>query len=91
MKGLSSRIIELVKDKVVADFPELKGVEPSCSRKTLEAGIADRLEVSLPKRAGAVYVLTFRKDMPLEDVRLPRVVRATVTADGRILKVSVSK
>jgi hypothetical protein len=91
MKRLSLRVIELVKQKVVADFPELRGVEPSCSRKTLEAEIADRLEVSLPKKAEAVYVLTFRKDIPLEDVRLPRVVRATVTDEGKILKVSVSK
>lgn len=91
MNELSSGVIELVKRKVVVDFPELAGVEPVCRLKKIETGIAEKLNVALPKKVEEVYVLTFRKEIPAEGLRLARVVRATVTRRGKVLKVTVSK
>lgn len=91
MKRLSSNIIELVKKKVVKDFPELADVEPTCSLKKTEPGIAERLNVSLPKRVEEVWVLTFRKEIPAEGLQLARVVRAAVTKNGKVVKITVSK
>ncbi len=91
MGKLSLSAIELVKTKVVKDFPEMKDVEPICRRRTVRSEIAEKLSVSLPKRLEEVYVLTFRKEMVAEGFHLDRVVRATVTGDGRVIKVTVSK
>jgi hypothetical protein len=91
MSKLSPSIIEAVKKRVTADFPELVGVEPSCKLKKVETAIAKQLDVSLPKKVGRVYVLTFRKQIEAESLQLARVVRATVTARGKLLKVTVSK
>lgn len=91
MRDLSPSIIESVKRKVVADFPELVGVEPICRRKKIKPGIAEKLNVSLPKKVEKLYVLTFRKEIPAEGLQLVRVVRATVTSDGNVVKVTVSK
>jgi len=91
MNELSPIIIEAVKKRVTADFPELAGVEPSCRLKKVETAIAEQLHVSLPKKVQKVYVLTFRKEIETESLQLARVVRATVTGRGEVLKVTVSK
>ncbi|KPJ49427.1 hypothetical protein AMJ40_05500 [candidate division TA06 bacterium DG_26] len=91
MKELSPTVIALVKRKIVEDFPEFADVEPTCSLKKTQSAIGERLHLSLPKRVEEVYVLTFRKELAAEDLVLPRVVRATVTGDGKVIKVSVSK
>ena len=50
MKELAHEVVESVKKKVVKEFPELAGVEPSCSLKRAETELARRLDMSLPKK-----------------------------------------
>ena len=91
MKELAHEVVESVKKKVVKEFPELAGVEPSCSLKRAETELARRLDMSLPKKMDLVYVLTFRTEIPTQHAKIARVVRATVTRDGRVVKLTVSK
>jgi hypothetical protein len=91
MNELPDAVVASVKKKVVREFPELAGVEPTCSPAKMERELAEKLNVSLPKKTGQVYVLTFRTVIPGEDASMIRVVRATVERDGRVIKLSVSK
>ncbi len=91
MKELSEAVVDSVKKKIVREFPELAGVEPTCSLAKMERELAQRLDVSLPKKMDQVYVLTFRTQIPTPETNITRVVRATVTRNGRVIKLSVSK
>jgi hypothetical protein len=91
MKELPEAVVDSIKKKVVREFPELAGIEPTCTLAKMESALAARLDVSLPKKMDQVYVLTFRTELPAADMSITRVVRATVTREGRVIKLSVSK
>jgi hypothetical protein len=69
---------------VRAEFPEMADAEPAISEKSVH---------SKGGRGGkSVFVLTFRKSIPLQDgERLRRVVRVTMGQTGEVIKLSSSK
>jgi hypothetical protein len=79
----ASKHIVKAKEIVRAEFPEMAGAEPTISEKAAQ------------RKGGqsrSVFVLTFQKDIPLQDgVRLKRVVRVTMDEAGEVLKLSTSK
>lgn len=78
------KLIEKAKAAVCKRFPEMLDAEPTLS---VERG---------PARAGqarpSLYVVTFEKDVPLEQGgRLRRIVRITLDQAGGIVKLSTAK
>ena len=75
--SLTPRQIERISREVARRYPEVAGQRPEIKPRSAE----------LPG-----YTLTYRSTATAADGQpLPRVVRASVSADGTILKVSVSK
>lgn len=81
MAELDSRHITRAKRQVFAQYPELRGTDPEItSRAGSGAG------------KGRVFVLTFRRQMALPGGgNMTRLVRATVSQDGDILKITSSR
>jgi hypothetical protein len=76
MELLSKKIIALVNRHVYAKFPEVKGVQPAQKRAP----------------SGSNVILTYRYKLTTEDgYAIERVVRATVTPDGQVIKLSTSR
>jgi hypothetical protein len=83
LSRLAPEHIAKAKSIVRAECPEMTGAEPTVSEKA-----------SQPKgvQAGAIFVLTFQKSIPLPDGgHLARTVRVTMSQEGKVLKLSSSK
>lgn len=83
MSKLAPEHIAKAKSIVRAEWTEMAGTEPTVSERPAQ-----------PKgvQAGAVFVLTFQKSIPLPDGgHLARTVRVTMSQEGEVLKLSSSK
>lgn len=84
MSRLASKHIFKAKGIVHTEFPEMAGVEPVISEKSVQSkgGRGDK----------PVFVLTFQKNITLQGGgRLKRVVRVTMGQAGEMIKLSSSK
>ena len=76
MKLLSEGIITQVNQQVYIKFPEVEGVKPAQKRAP----------------SGPNVILTYRRKSTTQDgMAIERVVRATVTPDGHVVKISTSR
>ncbi len=80
MAELDPRHLAAVKRQVWAQFPELQGAEPEVASRPA------------PGAAGELLILTFQRQLPLPGGgTLRRLVRATVTPEGEIVKITSSR
>ena len=83
MSELASKHVAKAKKLVRAEFPEMAGAEPSIDPNKAR---------SKDGTARSVFVLTFKKSIPLPDgEQLRRVVRVTMDQEGEVIKLSASK
>ena len=83
MSELAPKHVAKAKKLVRAEFPEMAGTEPS---------IAQNKARSKDGTARSIFVLTFKKSIPLQDGgQLRRVVRVTMGQTGEVIKLSASK
>ncbi len=96
MDTINPKIRKKVREKIEAQFPEMKGVEPSAETITIkpEPAVYKKLSIALPRtpREKKVYKFTFKNDVQTEDgVRIPRIVKVLIDSSGTILKISTSR
>ena len=83
MSELAPKHVAKAKKLVRAEFPEMAGAEPSIDQNKAR---------SKDGTARSVFVLTFKKSIPLPDGgQLRRVVRVTMDQEGEVIKLSASK
>ena len=83
MSELNPKHVAKAKKLVRAEFPEMAGAEPSISQNKAQ---------SKDGTARSIFVLTFKKSIPLPDGgQLQRVVRVTMEQTGEVIKISASK
>jgi len=76
MELLAEQVLAQINQHVYARFPEIKDMQP----------------VQKPAPAGPNVILTYRhKDTTEDGFSIERVVRATVTPEGEIVKMSTSR
>lgn len=81
MAELDPRYIAKARQTVYAQFPEMRGVEPT---------LATRAVPGAPPRS--IYVLTFKQQVTLSGSEsLNRLVRVTLNQDGAIVKIASSR
>jgi hypothetical protein len=83
LSELDSKHVAKAKLIVRAEFPEMAGAEPSISQNKAQ---------SKDGTARSIFVLTFKKSIPLPDGgQLRRAVRVTMDQAGEVVKLSASK
>jgi hypothetical protein len=83
LSELAPKYVAKAKKLVRAEFPEMAGAEPSIDQNKAR---------SKDGTARSVFVLTFKKSIPLPDGgQLRRVVRVTMDQEGEVIKLSASK
>jgi hypothetical protein len=76
MGVLSEEVVTQINQHVYARFPEVEGIQPAQRRAP----------------AGSNVILTYRQKSATEDgLAIERVVRATVTPKGQVIKISTSR
>lgn len=84
--ALKKTQVDTIAQTVYRRYPELGGVTPQVRNQVVGAASANA-----KSPAGGHYLLTFSgKAMTASGKAMPRVVRVTADANGRVLKISTS-
>lgn len=91
---IDRRHIERIKEKIGAQYPEFKGVEPKVSEKTIKPqdGLYKKLDMGVPKQFKNVYRLKFEKTVRTADeVPIDRILVVTLDENFQIIKIVESR
>uniref|UniRef100_A0A7C4YQR6 Uncharacterized protein n=1 Tax=candidate division WOR-3 bacterium TaxID=2052148 RepID=A0A7C4YQR6_UNCW3 len=85
-------IEKIVKKKIMEDYPEFSDVKPSISEKILEISEGEFKKVKMkPVSPKKVWIAVFKKVFQRDDgSKMVKIVRATVSKDGEIIKITES-
>lgn len=97
MKKLPSKKLEDLKRMITKQFPDLKDIEPKIETKEIvpKVSIMAKLGINMkrtPVRKQQVHIATFGTQVNTDTgAPVQKVVRATLDADGNIIRISHSK
>ncbi|MDH4211617.1 MAG: hypothetical protein OEV79_09255 [candidate division WOR-3 bacterium] len=86
--------IERIKEEIVAQYPEFKGVEPKVSERTVKPqdAIYEKLDMGVPKQFKSIYRLKFEITVRTADeIPIERILLVTLDENFDIIKIVESK
>jgi hypothetical protein len=91
---IERRHIEKVMQKIAAEYPEFKNIEPKVTEREIKPqdALFEKLQMGVPKQFRHIYRLKFSRVIETEDkVLIDRILLVTLDEDFEIIKISESR